>query len=100
LLARLAYLASLASASTVGMLLVLLHNKPMEALNAAALGSLALVSLSCAVPFMLVGIAVAAAIRHAAREMSRLYLIDLVGAAAGGVVAIAALRAGAPRACL
>jgi SAM-dependent methyltransferase len=100
LLARLSYLAGLASAGTLVALLFILHAKPIETFDAASLGRLAVLYLISSVPFVVVGIAVAAAIRHVARDMSRLYLIDLVGAAAGGLVAIAALRAGAPRACL
>lgn len=100
LLARLSYLAGLASASTLVALLVILHTTPIETFDAASLGRLAVLYLTSSLPFVVVGIAVAAAIRHVARDISRLYLIDLAGAAAGGLVAIAALRAGAPRACL
>ncbi len=100
LLARLAYLAGLCSAATVAALLILLHVKPMEKLDASALSGLAVLYLSSSLPFVLAGIAVTAAVRHAARDISRVYLVDLAGAAVGGLGAIAALRAGALRACL
>jgi hypothetical protein len=100
LFARLSYLSGLASAATVGALLSLLHVKPIEKLDASSLLSLAVLYLSSSLPFVLAGIAVAGAIRHAARDISRLYLVDLAGAAIGGLGAIAALRAGALRACL
>jgi hypothetical protein len=89
-----------AAGSTVVATIALMHAKPIEALDASVLGSVALMYLVSALPFVLVGIAVAASIQHAAREMSRLYLFDLAGAAVGGLFAIAALRAGAPRAAL
>src|SRR5438094_692219 len=49
---------------------------------------------------LFVGIAVAAGLRHAARDVSRLYLWDLLGASAGCLAAVGALRAGAMRAAL
>jgi hypothetical protein len=97
LYARLAHLSVLASATTFGASVYVLRAGPIEALDASVLGRLALLYGLSALPFALVGLATAAAIQHAARDMSRLYLVDLVGAAAGGLVAIAALRAGAPR---
>ncbi|MEO7327373.1 MAG: hypothetical protein ABI193_02260, partial [Minicystis sp.] len=100
LLARLAYLSGLASAATVGALLALLHVKPMEKLDLSAISSLAVLYLSSSLPFVLAGIAVAAVLRHASRDISRVYLVDLAGAAVGGLGAIMALRAGALRACL
>src|SRR4051812_34473241 len=85
LLARLAYLSGLAAASTIIALLVLVHTKPVETLDLKSLGRLALLYATSSLPFVFVGVAVAAAIRHAARDMSKLYLIDLVGAASGGI---------------
>lgn len=100
LLSSLAYLSGAAAAATIAALIVIVHSTPVEKLDAAALGQLAILYLSSSLPFVIVGVAVAAAIRHAARDMSRLYLVDLAGAASGGLLAILALRAGAPRAGL
>src|SRR5689334_13794600 len=79
LLSRLSYLSTAAAASTIVALLVILHTKPLETLDAGSLGRLALLYLTSSLPFVVVGVAVAAAIQHAARDMSRLYLVDLVG---------------------
>lgn len=100
LLAGLAHTASAAAAATLIALLFILHSKSIESLDAASIGRLAALYLVSSMPFVIVGVAVAAAIRHAAADMSRLYLVDLTGAAAGGLAAIAALQMGAPRACL
>ncbi|AKT40304.1 hypothetical protein [Chondromyces crocatus] len=100
LFARLAALAALASAGTVGSLILLLYLKPIQDLEPRALLQVAVIYLATSIPFVLSGIVIAAAIRHAARDMARLYLVDLVAAALGGVAAIAALRVGAPRAAL
>ncbi|WP_437787048.1 hypothetical protein [Sorangium sp. So ce1097] len=96
LFARLAALSSLASGATLAAIILLAQRGPAP----GALPWLALVYAACTVPFALAGLALAAAIRHAAAEMPRLYLLDLVGGSLGGLAAAAALRAGAPRAAL
>ncbi|WP_437842167.1 hypothetical protein [Sorangium sp. So ce1153] len=96
LFARMAALSSLSSGATLAAVILLAQRGPAP----GSLPWLALVYAACTVPFALAGLALAAAIRHAAAEMPRLYLLDLVGGALGGLAAAAALRAGAPRAAL
>ncbi|WP_437922600.1 hypothetical protein WMF37_26555 [Sorangium sp. So ce291] len=96
LFARMAALSSLSSGATLAAIILLAQRGPAP----GSLPWLALVYAACTVPFALAGLALAAAIRHAAAEMPRLYLLDLVGGALGGLAAAAALRAGAPRAAL
>ncbi|WP_437642067.1 hypothetical protein [Sorangium sp. So ce854] len=96
LFARLAALSSLASGATLAAIILLAQRGPAP----GALPWIALVYAASTVPFALAGLALAAAIRHAAAEMPRLYLLDLVGGSLGGLAAAAALRAGAPRAAL
>lgn len=100
LLRRLAILSCLMSAATIGAILFLVRQKPMAAIGAAEVGKLALLYLVSAAPFTVAGIAITAAIQHAARDIAKLYLADLVAAAAGGAAAMLALRLGAPRAVL
>ncbi|MGK3993434.1 hypothetical protein [Sorangium sp. So ce1024] len=100
LFARLAALSSLASGATLAAIILLAHRGPASATAPGALPWLALVYAASTVPFALAGLALAAAIRHVAAEMPRLYLLDLVGGSLGGLAAAAALRAGAPRAAL
>lgn len=100
LLARLAVLSSLTSAAAIGTILFLVRQKPITSLGPSDLGRLALLYGVCALPFTFAGIAIAGAIQHAARDMSKLYLADLAAAAAGGAAAMLALRLGAPRAVL
>ncbi len=100
LFARLAYLSGATSLATIAAILLLMQSSPIGDLDAATLGRVALLYVVSASPFTFVGVAVAAGLRHAARDVSRLYLFDLLGAAAGGLGAVAALRAGAPRAVL
>ncbi|MGK3962442.1 hypothetical protein WMF38_56210 [Sorangium sp. So ce118] len=96
LFARMAALSSLSSGATLAAIILLAQRGPAP----GSLPWLALIYAACTVPFALAGLALAAAIRHAAAEMPRLYLLDLVGGALGGLAAAAALRAGAPRAAL
>ncbi|WP_437694006.1 hypothetical protein [Sorangium sp. So ce176] len=96
LFARMAALSALASGATLAAIILLAQRGPAP----GSLPWLALVYAACTVPFALAGLALAAAIRHAAAEMPRLYLLDLVGGSLGGLAAAAALRAGAPRAAL
>ena len=100
LFARLAYLSAATAATSVGATVFLLQSEPIGALDAATWTRLTVLYLLSSLPFACVGAAVAAAIRHAASDISRLYLVDLAGAAVGGLGAVAALRAGAPRAGL
>ncbi len=100
LLRRLAILSCLMSLATVGSILFLVRQKPFTTIGAAEIGKLALLYLESAAPFTIAGIAITGAIQHAARDMSKLYLADLVAAAAGGAAAMLALRLGAPRAVL
>ncbi|WP_437283094.1 hypothetical protein WME90_21705 [Sorangium sp. So ce375] len=100
LFARMATLASLASGATLATVILLAHREPLPVPAPGSLPWLALCYAASTVPFALGGLALAAAIRHAAREMPRLYLLDLVGGALGGLAAAGALRAGAPRAAL
>lgn len=100
LLARLSTLAGLTSLATIGTILFLVRQKAIVTLGPVELGRLALLYAVCAAPFTLAGIALAGAIQHAARDMSRLYVADLTAAAAGGASAMLALRLGAPRAVL
>jgi spermidine synthase len=100
ILARLAVLSCLASAASIAAILYLVQQKPITTFGPSEAGKLGLLYLVSAAPFTFAGIAVAGAIRHAARDMSALYLVDLLAAAAGGVSAMLALRVGAPRAVL
>ncbi|MBK8254663.1 MAG: hypothetical protein IPK82_18620 [Polyangiaceae bacterium] len=100
LLSRLAIHASLASAATLAALLFLMRQKAPASFSAAELGKFALLYCVCSLPFLFSGIAVTSAIRYAARDMSKLYLVDLLAAAVGGAAALVALRLGAPRAFL
>jgi MFS family permease len=97
---RMSVLSVAAGASAVSAVIYLLNAKPIEKLNAETVSSLAWLYAVSSLPFVFAGIIVAAALRFAAKDVSRLYFFDLLGAAAGGVGAILALRAGAPRAFL
>ncbi|WP_437972328.1 hypothetical protein WMF04_24885 [Sorangium sp. So ce260] len=100
LFARMAILSSLASGATLAAIILLAQRGPAPAAGPAPLAWIALLYAASTVPFALAGLALAAAIRHVAFEMPRLYLLDLVGGAVGGLAAAVALRAGAPRAAL
>ncbi|AUX43769.1 hypothetical protein SOCE26_052240 [Sorangium cellulosum] len=101
LLARMAAFSALASGATLAAIIVVAQRGPSSGTEPASLASLALVYAASTAPFALSGLALAAAIRHAALEAPRLYLLDLAGGALGGLAAAAALRAaGAPRAAL
>lgn len=65
-----------------------------------AFGTIAVLFLLSAVPFSAVGIAVAAAMKHAHGGAARIYLADMVGAAVGAAASVFLLRLGAPRAGL
>ncbi|MBW2455814.1 MAG: hypothetical protein JRI68_14955 [Deltaproteobacteria bacterium] len=100
LFGRLALLAGGMALSAAFAMHHLVQSKPIVKLDWSVLGQLSATYLITSLPFVFSGLVVAAAIRFAAKDISRLYLIDLVGAAAGGLVAVAALRVGAPRAGL
>jgi hypothetical protein len=100
LFARLSYLSGAAALTAVVSSIYVLRAKPVTALDFDNLGRLVLLYAVSSLPFALVGVVIAAALRHAARDVSKLYLTDLAGAALGGIGAIVALRLGAPRATL
>ncbi|MEJ7735380.1 MAG: hypothetical protein WKG00_40115 [Polyangiaceae bacterium] len=100
LFARLAYLSGIAALTTVVSSIYVLRARPVTALDLDNLGRLVLLYAVSSLPFAFVGVVIAAALRHAARDVSKLYLTDLAGAALGGIGAIVALRFGAPRATL
>ncbi len=100
LLARLAYLAGAASAGTILALLVLFNVKALGTFDSAALLRLAALYATSSLPFVAVGAAVAATLRHATAAVSRIHFAVLGGAALGVLAAVAVLAVGAPRACL
>ena len=97
---RLAAHAGLTGAGAIVALLAALEIKPFDALDAAALPRVLLLVAASTLPFVFAGITVAAALRHLPARAPRIYLADLLGAAAGGALSIVALRFGAPRAVL
>ena len=100
LFARLAYLSGATSLATIAAILLLMQSSPIGDLDAATLGRVALLYVVSASPFTFVGVAVAAGAAPPARAARRHDLIEQLGAAAGGHGAVAARRAGAPRAVL
>ena len=97
LFARLGYLSGLAAAGAVGALLVIIHLKAPETLDRAALGPLTQIALAATVPFVFVGMALAAALRCAPRDAGRIGFAAFGAAAIAGPLAVVALRLGAPR---
>jgi len=100
LLRRLSYLSGAASLACVVVVISVMTGDPVETLDGETLMRMGGLYLICSVPFTLVGIVIAASLKYAARDVSKLYFVDLCGAAVGGLAAIAALRFGAPRALL
>ena len=100
LFARLAALSGLAGFAAIAAGIYLVSDRPIENLDREALGRVAILYLVSAAPFILSGSAIAASIQHARAEVGRLYLVDMIGAAVGGVGSILLLRFGAPRALL
>jgi hypothetical protein len=100
LLARLSSLSGFAAAATLVAVLVLLHVKVPDALDRAAVGPLALIYLSAALPFVLVGLGVAAVVRHVPVLAARVVFSLFTGAALGAPLSLGAVRAGALRAGL
>ncbi len=100
LLSRLSLLSAASGLAAISVAFLLLQTKPIERLDGTTLGTIAGTYLATSVPFVLIGIVIAAALRYAAADVSRLYLFDLVGAALGGAASIFALRALGVRACL
>ncbi len=100
LFSRLATLSGLASFAAIAAGIYLVSDKPIESLDRDALGRVAILYLFSGAPFVLSGAVIAASIQHARAEVGRLYLVDMIGAAAGGALSILLLRFGAPRALL
>ncbi len=100
LLGRLSVLACLASITSIASILFLLRQKPITTFSPVDLGRALLLYAVMALPFTFVGVTVAAAIRHASREVSGITFVGLVASGLGGVAAIFALSIGAPRAVL
>lgn len=103
-LSRLASLASLAAATTLAALLVIIHLRPFEVVAQPSNSSLALICLSSALPFAAVGIAILGTVRHAPRilgslsgALANLSAAVLGGAAGGGLLAVALLSFSALR---
>ena len=88
--ARLLALASALFAATtvVALLVVLAHPLSPAAPGLATLGSLAWIYGASALPFFFSGCVITLAITAWARDISRLYLFDLAGAAAGCVLLV------------
>jgi hypothetical protein len=99
-LARLGSLAALAAAGTLAALLILVHTKALEPLDASALGRVAVLYLVSSLPFAAIGLAFAATLRSRAASEGRLGSAAFAGAAAGVLLAIPAMRAGGLRAAL
>jgi hypothetical protein len=98
----LSFFALAFAASTVVALVVTLRSRfsPLEP-PLVLFGRLSLLYVAAAVPFFFAGAAISLAVARRAGEMSRLYLFDLGGAAAGCVLLIPLLdRVGAPSAVL
>jgi hypothetical protein len=100
LLARLVSLSGMAAAGTLAAILVLVHVKVPDVLDRAAVVPAAAVYLAAAVPFLFVGIGVAAALRHVWVLAGRVVFAIFAGAAMGSPLALGAMRAGALRAGL
>lgn len=97
LLAGLAYLACIASASMIIAMIVIVQPRWSTAIDELALGRLSVLYLISSLPFLLTGLAMAAAVRHWPHAVSRIYFVDLAGAGLGVLGAVIALRTGAPR---
>lgn len=100
LFSRLAVLSALASLAAVVAVIQTLQMKPVDALDRASVMRVVILYAVTAVPFTLVGCIVAAALSHARAGASRVYSVDMVGAAAGSAVVVLLLQLGAPRAGL
>jgi hypothetical protein len=100
LIARLAQIAALAAAAAVAALLVTVHVEPVEILDRTVALRLAAVFLSGALPFAIVGVGVAVAVRYGPHDFGRPGAAIFAGAGLGGVAALGVLRVGGPRAGL
>ena len=100
LLARLSLLAGAAGAATLAAVLVLVHVRVPDVLDRTALQPALIVYLSVLLPFLFVGLAVAAAVRHVPVLAGKVVFALFAGAALGAPLALGAIRAGAPRAAL
>jgi spermidine synthase len=97
LFSRLGYLSLLAAVGAVAALLIIIHVKAPETLDRAAVARLAEMAVAAMLPFVFVGMALAAAFRCAPRDAGRLGFAAFGAAALTGPLAVLALRAGAPR---
>ena len=78
---RLSQLSAITAMVTVVAVVFVVKSKPVETLDTSSLARLTGLYLLSSAPFVLVGIAVAAALRYAAADVSKLYLYDLLGEA-------------------
>lgn len=97
LLARLGYLACLAAATTLAALLIIVHTKAPDTLDQSSAGRLAAIFFAAAAPFLVIGAASAAVLRHGARDLGRLGFTGFAAAALAGPIAVALIRVGGPR---
>jgi hypothetical protein len=100
LLARMSALSGAAAGAVLAAVLVLVHVRVPDVLDRQALQPVLIVYLSMALPFLLVGLAIAAAVRHVPVLAGRVVFALFSGAALGAPLALGALRTGGPRAAL
>lgn len=100
LFARLSLLAGVASLGTTITLIQTLRTVVPHALDADSLRGVALLYALSAIPYTCLGALTAAGMRAARHDAARLYLVDMLGAAVGGLLALGLLQLGAPRAGL
>ncbi|MBL9027825.1 MAG: hypothetical protein JNL21_36880 [Myxococcales bacterium] len=100
LFSRLAALSAFASVSAVVAVIQTLQTKPVDTLDRASVLRVLVLYSVTAVPFTLIGCAVAGALSHARALASRVYFADMLGAAAGSATVVGLLQLGAPRAGL
>jgi hypothetical protein len=91
---RLAYFAGAAASTMVAALLYLVNARALSLDAEHALLRAFVTYLVCALPFVFVGLVVAAGLRHAHRDAGRVYFADLLGASLGCLLALGALRLG------
>ncbi|APR77270.1 Hypothetical protein A7982_02617 [Minicystis rosea] len=96
-LARLGVFAALTAAATLAALLIIIHTKPIDALDITAVGRLAALSVAAALPFFFAGLTIFALLRYAARDIGRLGFAAFAAAAITGPLVIAVIRIGGPR---
>jgi hypothetical protein len=99
LLARAAMLSGVAAAGTLATILVSVHVKLPDGLEHVTTPAAAIV-LTALLPFLVAGIAIAAAVQHVHILGARIVFAVFAGAALGAPLTLAVMRLGAPRACL